>query len=234
MWGAQITRGPAWRPLSFDLLSEGLVGLGGRRGRIVSRLAARRCACLIAPKKSISGHDRGGLRSIAGFGGGAMSPELNVTPTLVRTLVKQMKTFREACGDDIGLKLDLNYNFKTDGFIAIAKALTPEALVRATRAARVARASPAITMRAAPPTMSHPPVGATIGYQACGYTPVTSPVPTSPSALRQPPSPAAIHRRRCQHGHLHRRLHLGTRFGACAHAFAAEPCSHACTWDSGK
>ena len=29
-----------------------------------------------------------------------------------------------------GLKLDLNYNFKTDGFIAIAKALTPEALVR--------------------------------------------------------------------------------------------------------
>jgi len=63
-----------------------------------------------------------------GFGGGAMSPELNVTPKLVRTLVKQMKTFREACGDDIGLKLDLNYNFKTDGFIAIAKALTPEAL----------------------------------------------------------------------------------------------------------
>ena len=27
-----------------------------------------------------------------------------------------------------GLKLDLNYNFKTDGFITIAKALTPEAL----------------------------------------------------------------------------------------------------------
>ena len=63
-----------------------------------------------------------------GFGGGLMSPELNVTPKLVTTLVEQMKVFREACGDDIGLKLDLNYNFKTDGFIAIAKALTPEAL----------------------------------------------------------------------------------------------------------
>ena len=31
-------------------------------------------------------------------------------------------------GDDIGLKLDLNYNFRTDGFIAIAKALSTEAL----------------------------------------------------------------------------------------------------------
>ena len=28
----------------------------------------------------------------------------------------------EGAGDDVGLKLDLNYNFKTDGFIAIAKA----------------------------------------------------------------------------------------------------------------
>lgn len=43
-------------------------------------------------------------------------------------IVEQMRTFRKGAGNDIGLKLDLNYNFKTDGFIQIAKALTPEAV----------------------------------------------------------------------------------------------------------
>eukprot|EP01047_Picozoa_sp_COSAG01_P077773 COSAG01_NODE_14129_length_1493_cov_1.270445_2_plen_122_part_00 len=62
------------------------------------------------------------------MGGGEGSPQLNATPKLVKTLVEQMRVFRQACGDDIGLKLDINYNFKTDGFAAIAKALTPEAL----------------------------------------------------------------------------------------------------------
>ena len=63
-----------------------------------------------------------------GFGGGAGSPELNVPRTLVPKIVQQMRAFRQHLGDDIGLKLDLNYNFKTEGFIAIAEALTPEAL----------------------------------------------------------------------------------------------------------
>ena len=34
----------------------------------------------------------------------------------------------QACGDETGLRLDLNYNFRTDGFCAIAAALTPAAL----------------------------------------------------------------------------------------------------------
>ena len=39
-----------------------------------------------------------------------------------------MRVFRQACGDRIGLRLDLNYNFKTEGFARIASALTPAAL----------------------------------------------------------------------------------------------------------
>lgn len=70
----------------------------------------------------------GPMMYMPGFGGGEGSPQLNATPKLVKTLVEQMRVFRQACGDDIGLKLDINYNFKTDGFAAIAKALTPEAL----------------------------------------------------------------------------------------------------------
>ena len=34
----------------------------------------------------------------------------------------------QGVGNDIGLRLDLNYNFKTSGFAQIAEALTPEAL----------------------------------------------------------------------------------------------------------
>ena len=41
-----------------------------------------------------------------------------------------MRTFRRACGDGIGLRLDLNYNFRTEGFCEIASALTPAALGR--------------------------------------------------------------------------------------------------------
>ncbi|XP_065846450.1 D-galactarolactone cycloisomerase-like [Oscarella lobularis] len=66
-----------------------------------------------------------------GFGGGVGSPELNVPDDggqFISRLVKQMRTFRQACGDGIGLRLDLNYNFRTEGFCQIAGALTPEAL----------------------------------------------------------------------------------------------------------
>ena len=97
-----------------------------------------------------------------------------------------MKTFREACGDDIGLKLDLNYNFKTDGFIAIAKALTPEALVRAPVSPAHLPRSPCARLRPRSRTR-----------RCCGRTHarvfffLSSPMPTSPSTLRSPPSPSA-------------------------------------------
>jgi galactonate dehydratase len=66
-----------------------------------------------------------------GFGGqgaGSGSPELNVPRDLIPKVVEQMRVMRECVGDGIGLKLDVNYNFKTEGFCRMAEALTPEAL----------------------------------------------------------------------------------------------------------
>jgi len=63
-----------------------------------------------------------------GFGGGDGSIELNLPPKLLPNLIEQLKAFRKGAGADIGLKLDLNYNFKASGFIQIAKALTPKAI----------------------------------------------------------------------------------------------------------
>ena len=63
-----------------------------------------------------------------GFGGGVGSPELNSDPKLISAVVEQMRALREGAGPSISMKLDLNYNFKTDGFIAMAKTLTPEAV----------------------------------------------------------------------------------------------------------
>lgn len=69
-----------------------------------------------------------GKMYMPGFGGGIGSPELNLPHHLVPEIVQQMRIFRQGVGDDIGLRLDLNYNFKTEGFVAIAEALTPAAL----------------------------------------------------------------------------------------------------------
>lgn len=69
-----------------------------------------------------------GTMYMPGFGGGEGSPELNLPRSLLPNLIKQMRTFREGAGNDIGIKLDLNYNFKTEGYLQIAKALTPEAM----------------------------------------------------------------------------------------------------------
>ena len=54
-----------------------------------------------------------------GFGGGKGSPELNCPNELVPMVVKQMQLMRERLGDGVGIRLDLNYNFKTEGFLQV-------------------------------------------------------------------------------------------------------------------
>src|SRR6201990_3437077 len=50
-------------------------------------------------------------------------PELNISRDLVDGLVAQMSAFRQGAGPDVGLHLDLNFNFKTEGYIRLAQAL---------------------------------------------------------------------------------------------------------------
>jgi L-alanine-DL-glutamate epimerase-like enolase superfamily enzyme len=56
-------------------------------------------------------------------------PELNITSDLLDGLVAQMTAFRNGAGPRVGLHLDLNFNFKTEGYIRLAQALEPFDLV---------------------------------------------------------------------------------------------------------
>lgn len=51
------------------------------------------------------------------------APDLPIDRALVRGLVDQMAAFRSGAGEDVGLHLDLNFNFRTEGMIRIAQAL---------------------------------------------------------------------------------------------------------------
>ena len=44
---------------------------------------------------------------------------------LVRHATKQIEVMRDAVGDDVDILLDINYNFKTEGAIRVARALEP-------------------------------------------------------------------------------------------------------------
>lgn len=60
-----------------------------------------------------------------GFGRSAGGPELNFDRALIHSTEKYISALREALGDDIGIMLDLNFNFKTEGYKAFSRALEP-------------------------------------------------------------------------------------------------------------
>ena len=50
-------------------------------------------------------------------------PELNVDQKLIEGLQAQLLALREGAGPDIGIHLDLNFNFKTEGYLQVVRAL---------------------------------------------------------------------------------------------------------------
>ncbi len=50
-------------------------------------------------------------------------PELNVNKGLIESLRAQLESLREGTGPDVGIHLDLNFNFKTEGFLQVVRAL---------------------------------------------------------------------------------------------------------------
>jgi L-alanine-DL-glutamate epimerase-like enolase superfamily enzyme len=60
-----------------------------------------------------------------GFIGGAGDPDRNPVRTAINAAVDQFTAFREGAGPEIGLKLDINFNFRTEGFLRMARALEP-------------------------------------------------------------------------------------------------------------
>jgi galactonate dehydratase len=52
-------------------------------------------------------------------------PELNADRHVLRALGQQLAAFREGAGPDIDILVDLNFNFKTEGFLKVARVLEP-------------------------------------------------------------------------------------------------------------
>lgn len=64
-----------------------------------------------------------------GFLKSAGGPELNADRPLLRAVEAWVGALRAAVGDNIGIILDLNFNFKTEGYIQIGKILEPFGLL---------------------------------------------------------------------------------------------------------
>src|SRR6195952_1210884 len=62
---------------------------------------------------------------VPGFGRTAGWPELNWDNKLTRGVTQQLSIIRDAVGPDMGIHLDTNFNFKTEGFKRIAEAVAP-------------------------------------------------------------------------------------------------------------
>jgi L-alanine-DL-glutamate epimerase-like enolase superfamily enzyme len=62
---------------------------------------------------------------VPGFGRNPGWPELNWDNKLLRGLADQLSVIRDAVGPDMGIHLDTNFNFKTEGFKRIAETVAP-------------------------------------------------------------------------------------------------------------
>jgi galactonate dehydratase len=60
-----------------------------------------------------------------GFARGDHFPELNAERNILSAIRDQLAAFREGAGSDVDILVDLNFNFKTEGFIKMARAMAP-------------------------------------------------------------------------------------------------------------
>ena len=60
-----------------------------------------------------------------GFGRTPGGPELNADHALLGAIGDELAAFRQGAGPAMGIHLDLNFNFKTEGFIKVARACEP-------------------------------------------------------------------------------------------------------------
>lgn len=60
-----------------------------------------------------------------GFNGSPGHPELNISREITDAVIDQMAAFREGAGRLMNLHLDLNFNYKTEGYIRLAQATEP-------------------------------------------------------------------------------------------------------------
>ncbi len=76
-----------------------------------------------ALKTNIFTEWNGALRSWAPGFGRPWNPELNAEPMVLKGIHDTLAAFREGAGDDMGILLDLNFNFRTAGVLEILRML---------------------------------------------------------------------------------------------------------------
>jgi galactonate dehydratase len=68
-------------------------------------------------------HDGNPRGHIPGFARGEGFPELNPDRHVVDAIKAQLAAFRQGTGPDMDILVDLNYNFKTEGYLKMARAM---------------------------------------------------------------------------------------------------------------
>ena len=62
---------------------------------------------------------------LPGFARSDGFPELNAEKHVIRAICDQLAAFRQGAGPDVDIMVDLNFNFKTEGFLKMAQAMEP-------------------------------------------------------------------------------------------------------------
>jgi L-alanine-DL-glutamate epimerase-like enolase superfamily enzyme len=62
---------------------------------------------------------------VPGFARGEGFPELNADRHVVGAIREQLAAFRQGTGPDVEILVDLNFNYKTEGFLKMARAMEP-------------------------------------------------------------------------------------------------------------
>jgi galactonate dehydratase len=62
---------------------------------------------------------------VPGLAHGESYPELNPERHIVRAIRDQLAAFRQGTGPDVDVMVDLNFNYKTEGFLKMARAMEP-------------------------------------------------------------------------------------------------------------
>jgi L-alanine-DL-glutamate epimerase-like enolase superfamily enzyme len=62
---------------------------------------------------------------IPGFARGESYPELNPERYVINAVRDQLAAFREGAGPEVDILVDLNFNFKTEGYVQVARAMEP-------------------------------------------------------------------------------------------------------------
>jgi L-alanine-DL-glutamate epimerase-like enolase superfamily enzyme len=91
---------------------------------------------------------------VPGFGRSAGFPALNPERHVVDAVRAQLSAFREGAGQDMDILVDLNFNYKTEGFLAMARAMEPFDLLWVEMDTRDARALAHVRRRTRIPVAS--------------------------------------------------------------------------------